>query len=90
MQLAVLSSQGPPVSLPSLKKHFLLRNISNNYPIAVHYNHKPCSNINKQQKPSEKKLEALQIMQENFYLEHILALHFFTDLSFTIVLLEHI
>lgn len=58
MQLAVLSSQGPPVSLPGLKKHFLLRNISNNYPIAVHYNHNPC----KQQKPSQKKLEALLIM----------------------------
>lgn len=88
MQLAVLSSQGPPVSLPSLKKHFLLRNISNNYPIAVHYNHNPC----KQQttKTFTKKAGSLADNVGKFLLRTLFGFVFFTDLTFTIVLLEYI
>lgn len=81
MQLAVQSSIGPPVPLSSLKKDFLLRNPSRIIIILLQCIRitRPAVtltyNKNLQQKPSQNQLEALQIMQENFSLEHFLALY---------------
>lgn len=89
MQLAVLSVLGHQCHCLVLKKHFLRRNTSSNYPIAAHYNHKPCSNISKQQKPSQKSWKLADNVGK-LLLRTLFGFVVFTDFIFTIVLLEDI